>query len=71
MDFAVDCQICLSSLDDKRWLREDGVSSYAYGHKDIPGALRAPTPWVLLGAPTPKKDGDGRGECIAVACTQT
>ena len=37
-------KICLSGLDDKRWLREDGVSSYAYGHKDIPGALRAPIP---------------------------
>lgn len=25
----------LSAYDDKRWIRNDGVSSYAYGHKNI------------------------------------
>jgi len=32
-------KVSLSAYDDKRYLREDGISSYAYGHKDIPRAL--------------------------------
>jgi len=46
-------KVCLSSLDDKRWLREDGVSSYAYGHRDIPSASarRAPAPGATATAP--------------------
>ena len=26
----------LNAYDDKRWIREDGLSTYAYGHKAIP-----------------------------------
>ena len=25
-------KVSLSAYDDKRWIRDDGVSSYAYGH---------------------------------------
>jgi hypothetical protein len=28
-------KVCLSAYDDKRYIRDDGRSSYAYGHKDI------------------------------------
>ena len=28
-------KMALSAYDDKRWLKEDGISSLAYGHKDI------------------------------------
>ena len=30
----------LSALDTKRWVLEDGVSSYAYGHYKTGGILR-------------------------------
>jgi len=33
-------KICLAAYDDKRYLKEDGVTSWAYGHKDIPGRVR-------------------------------
>jgi hypothetical protein len=29
-------KICLAAFDDKRYIRDDGRSSWAYGHKDIP-----------------------------------
>ena len=25
-------KVSLSAYDDKRWIKDDGVSSYAYGH---------------------------------------
>jgi hypothetical protein len=34
-------KVGLSAFDDKRYIREDGISSYAYGHKDIPRASSA------------------------------
>ena len=29
------CKVSLSSFDDKRYLREKGIASYAYGHRRI------------------------------------
>ena len=29
-------KISLSSFDDKRYIIEDGITTLAYGHKDIP-----------------------------------
>jgi len=29
-------KICLAAFDDKRYIKDDGISSWAYGHKDIP-----------------------------------
>lgn len=29
-------KVSLSAYDDKRWIKDDGVSSYAYGHYAIP-----------------------------------
>jgi len=29
-------KVCLAAFDDKRYIRDDGRSSWAYGHKDIP-----------------------------------
>mgnify|MGYP003476727643 CR=1 FL=1 len=34
-------KVCLSAYDDKRYIRDDGRSSYAYGHKDIPRRQQA------------------------------
>ena len=29
-------KICLSVFDDKRYIKDDGINTLAYGHKDIP-----------------------------------
>jgi len=33
-------KICLSCIDDKRYLLSDGITSLPYGHRDIPRARR-------------------------------
>ena len=32
-------KVSLSAYDDKRWIKDDGISSYAYGHYKIPKLL--------------------------------
>ena len=32
-------KVSLSAYDDKRWIKDDGVSSYAYGHYKVPVAV--------------------------------
>ena len=29
-------KICLNAWDDKRYIKDDGIHSWAYGHKDVP-----------------------------------
>ena len=29
-------KVSLSAYDDKRWIKDDGISSFSYGHYKIP-----------------------------------
>ena len=37
-------KVCLSCIDDKRYLLSDGITSLPYGHRDIPPGAHCPPP---------------------------